>query len=190
MGSPIKNPSLSLCIGILLLFISLPSCKNDPQSVRSTSNIRMLDEQVIRYNRGVIKTEDQEIQDFLTRYQWDMTLTPTGLRYLIYRKGTGRKAEKGLSASVSYELRLLNGKLVYSSDSAGLKEILLGHGGVESVLEEGLLLLHQGDKAKFVIPSYLAFGLLGDQNMIPPGATLIYNIELVRLSEPQSNVHK
>jgi len=56
-------------------------------------------------------------------------------------------------------------------------------------LEEGLLLLHQGDKAKFIIPSHLAYGLLGDQKQIPPGATLVYDVELIQLNKPDRNVH-
>jgi FKBP-type peptidyl-prolyl cis-trans isomerase FkpA len=76
---------------------------------------------------------------------------------------------------------LLNGDLAYSSGQTGPKEFEIGHGGVESGLEEGILLLHVGDHAKFIVPSHLAFGLLGDQNKIPQRATLVYDIELVKL---------
>ena len=57
----------------------------------------------------------------------------------------------------------------------------LGSGGVESGLEEGILLLKLGDKARFIIPSYLAHGLSGDQDKIPPKATLIYTIKIIDL---------
>jgi FKBP-type peptidyl-prolyl cis-trans isomerase len=103
---------------------------------------------------------------------------------MIYYTGSGKAAVKGMQASVRFTLRLLNGQQIYSSDSAGLKEITLGYSGVETGLEEGLLHLHQGDRAKFIIPSYLAFGLLGDQHKIPPGATLVYDLELVDLKIP------
>ena len=56
----------------------------------------------------------------------------------------------------------------------------VGKGEVISGLEEGILLLHIGDKAKFIIPSHLAYGLLGDDNEIPTKATLIYDIEVVQ----------
>jgi len=184
-----NNLSSGLLFCIFLAFLTISSCKNDPEPIRSTSNIRMMDEKVIGYNRGVIRNEDQEIRDFLTRYRWDLTVTPTGLRYFIYHFGDGRKSEKGLTALFGFELRLLNGKLIYSSDSAGQKKIVLGHGEVEVGLEEGLLLLHQGDKAKFIIPSHLAYGLLGDQKQIPPGATLVYDVELIQLNKPDRNVH-
>jgi FKBP-type peptidyl-prolyl cis-trans isomerase len=41
--------------------------------------------------------------------------------------------------------------------------------------------MHVGDRAKFIVPSHLAFGLLGDQNKIPQHATLVYDIELVKI---------
>ncbi|HOI87851.1 MAG TPA: FKBP-type peptidyl-prolyl cis-trans isomerase, partial [Lentimicrobium sp.] len=73
------------------------------------------------------------------------------------------------------------GDEIYNSDKDGLKEFLIGRGGVESGLEEGILLLRVGDKAKFIIPSHLGFGLLGDQNLVPPKSTLIYDLELISL---------
>jgi len=58
---------------------------------------------------------------------------------------------------------------------------VVGHGGVESGLEEAVLLLHAGDKARIIIPSHLAYGLVGDDDKIPARATLIYEIELIEL---------
>jgi len=170
-----------LRMGFPAMLLLLSSCRDTPQPVKSSSNIRMTDEKLINYNRGVIKSEDQEIEDFLVRYQWKMQTTPTGLRYFIYRQGSGVKSGKGLLARMNYELRLLNGQVIYTSDSLGPKEFIIGYGGVESGLEEAVLLLRQGDKAKIIIPSHLAYGLLGDQQKIPPGATLVYDLELIEL---------
>ena len=78
-------------------------------------------------------------------------------------------------------IRLLNGETIYRSENKGIKEFLIGKGGVESGLEEGILLLHQGDKARFIIPSHLAFGLLGDSDKIPEKASLVYDVELIKI---------
>jgi FKBP-type peptidyl-prolyl cis-trans isomerase len=141
----------------------------------------MMSDSIVNYNRGVVRTEDQQIEDFISRYNWKMIKTGTGLRYLIYKKGKGEKAGKGKIAVIGYTLRFLNGNLCYSSDKEGLKEFKIGYGNVESGIEEGILLMHVGDRAKFIVPSHLAFGLLGDQNKIPQQATLVYDIELVKL---------
>ncbi len=170
-----------LQLGFLTLLLLLASCGDSPQTAKSTSNLRMTDEKLINYNREMIKSEDQKIEDFLARYRWEMEITPTGLRYLIYQKGSGAKPRKGLLARMNYELKLLNGQVAYTSDSLGPKEFIIGYGGVESGLEEAVMLLREGDKAKVVIPAYLAYGLLGDQQKIPPGATLVYDLELIEL---------
>jgi FKBP-type peptidyl-prolyl cis-trans isomerase len=78
-------------------------------------------------------------------------------------------------------VRLIDGSEIYSSDQSGNKEFVIGRGGVESGLEEGILLMRQGDRAKFIIPSHLGFGLLGDQDKVPPKSTLIYDLELLEL---------
>jgi FKBP-type peptidyl-prolyl cis-trans isomerase len=57
----------------------------------------------------------------------------------------------------------------------------IGHGGVETGLEEAILLMKVGDRAKLVIPSHLAHGFFGDDERIPPRATLIYDIKIVNL---------
>jgi FKBP-type peptidyl-prolyl cis-trans isomerase FkpA len=168
-------------VAFLLLSLWLISCSEEPHPSRSTRNLSMMSDSLVNFNRAVILTEDQQIEDFVTRYGWKMQKTGTGLRYLIFKKGQGMKAEKGKVAVIRYTLRLLNGNLIYSSERSGLKEFKIGYGGVESGVEEGILFMQVGDRAKFIVPSHLAFGLLGDQNKIPQRATLVYDIELVKL---------
>lgn len=165
----------------LLVLMLACSCGEPPRPVKATSHLRLADEKLIEYNRGIMKTEDQEIKDFLNRYHWDMIRTPTGLRYLIYHQGQGSRAARGMHAKYHYSLTLLDGRHVSSSDSLDAVTIELGHGGIAQGLEEGLLLLCTGDRAKFIIPSHLGFGLLGDRHGIPPGATLVYDVELLEL---------
>jgi len=110
-----------------------------------------------------------------------MLKTATGLRYFIIEKGNGPVAKEGKTVRFEYEVKLISGDIIYSSDQSGTKDFTIGSGGVESGLEEGILMLRVGDKARFVIPSYLAHGLSGDQGKIPPKATLIYTVKLIEL---------
>jgi len=171
----------SLWTVVILILIFDSSCNEQPQPSHSTSHLGMMSDSIVNYNRGVVRTEDQQIDDFIARYGWQMNKTGTGLRYLIYKKGNGKKAVKGKIAVIGYTLRFLNGDLCYSSAKEGPKEFKIGYGNVESGIEEGILLMHVGDRAKFIVPSHLAFGLLGDQNKIPQHATLVYDIELVKI---------
>jgi FKBP-type peptidyl-prolyl cis-trans isomerase FkpA len=162
-----------------LLMISCHSNKNSSQQENIDS--REMDEHLIYANKQVVKEEAEQIERFIRRYHWKMKKTGSGLRYEIYSKGTGIKAEPGKLAVLKYNVRLISGTEIYSSDKNGLKEFIIGHGGVESGLEEGILLLRAGDRAKFIIPSHLGFGLLGDQDKVPPKSTLIYDLELIAI---------
>ena len=106
--------------------------------------------------------------------------TESGLRYKMIQKGNGKKAENGTTVSVHYEGSLENGK-VFDSSYPRKKpiEFPLGKGNVIEGWDEGIALLQVGDKARFVIPSYLAYGSSGAGGVIPPDATLIFDVELM-----------
>jgi len=109
--------------------------------------------------------------------------TPSGLRYKILQQGNGIKAKKGSQVSVHYKGQLLNGQVFDSSYTR--KEPINFQVGVGQVIagwDEGLLLLNVGDKARFVIPSNLAYGSRGAGGVIPPNATLIFDVELMKVS--------
>jgi FKBP-type peptidyl-prolyl cis-trans isomerase len=107
--------------------------------------------------------------------------TNSGLRYKIIQKGNGKNAEKGKTVSVHYKGMLLDGSVFDSSYPRKEPiEFTLGVGQVISGWDEGIQLLQVGDKARFVIPSDLAYGSRGAGGVIPPNATLIFDVELMK----------
>ena len=106
--------------------------------------------------------------------------TESGLRYKMIQNGTGKQAENGKTVSVHYEGSLESGK-VFDSSYPRKKpiEFRLGQGQVIEGWDEGIALLKVGDKARFVIPSYLAYGTAGAGGVIPPNATLVFDVELM-----------
>ena len=106
--------------------------------------------------------------------------TETGLRYQFIQRGSGKKAENGKTVSVHYSGQLADGK-VFDSSYARKKpiEFPLGRGNVIEGWDEGIALLQVGDKARFVIPSHLGYGSRGAGGVIPPNATLIFDVELM-----------
>lgn len=106
--------------------------------------------------------------------------TASGLRYQIIQKGDGAKAEKGKKVSVHYKGQLPDGTVFDSSYKRNQPlEFALGVGQVIPGWDEGVGLLKVGDKARFVIPSDLAYGSAGAGGVIPPNATLIFDVELM-----------
>lgn len=106
--------------------------------------------------------------------------TDSGLRYKIIQKGNGKKAEKGKTVAVHYKGSLIDGTEFDSSYKRKQPiEFQLGVGQVITGWDEGIQLLQVGDKARFVIPSHLAYGERGAGGVIPPSATLIFDVELM-----------
>jgi FKBP-type peptidyl-prolyl cis-trans isomerase len=106
--------------------------------------------------------------------------TTSGLKYGLVEKGKGVKAEKGKKVTVHYTGFLENGDVF---DSSVLRnqpiEFKLGVGQVIPGWDEGVTLLREGDKAKFIIPYPLAYGEDGRPPMIPAKSVLIFNVELI-----------
>lgn len=106
--------------------------------------------------------------------------TPSGLRYKILQEGNGKPATKGSNVSVHYKGQLVDGQVFDSSYQRKEPiDFTIGVGQVISGWDEGIQLLKVGDKARFVIPSNLAYGSQGAGGVIPPNATLIFDVELM-----------
>jgi FKBP-type peptidyl-prolyl cis-trans isomerase len=109
--------------------------------------------------------------------------TASGLRYKMIQEGKGTQAEQGNKVSVHYEGSLLSGQVFDSSYKRSEPiDFQLGVGQVIPGWDEGIALLKVGDKARFVIPSDLAYGAAGAGGVIPPNATLIFDVELMGVS--------
>ena len=109
--------------------------------------------------------------------------TSSGLRYKILQNGEGKQAVKGATVSVHYKGQLLDGTVFDSSYKRKQPiEFPLGIGQVIAGWDEGILLLKVGDKARFVIPSKLAYGERGAGGVIPPNAALIFDVELMEVN--------
>jgi FKBP-type peptidyl-prolyl cis-trans isomerase FkpA len=176
----IEMRSATLC---LCLFLGLATifcyCARRESSDNNSNTAPPKD--LVAVNKYLVKKNQQNIINFVHRKGWDMKETSTGLWFMIYEHGSGAKAKKGNSISLSYSVSLLDGNLCYNSDSLGLKTFRIGSGHVESGLEEAALLLRQGDKARLILPPHLAYGLPGDNNLIPPRSTILYELTVVQI---------
>jgi len=110
-----------------------------------------------------------------------MKETESGLKYIISKKGSGPNAKKNDLLSVHYSLQLVDGSEIDSSFTRGAPiEFTCGVGQVIKGWDEAMQLLNKGSKARLVIPSELGYGSVGAGNgVIPPNATLIFDVELV-----------
>jgi peptidyl-prolyl cis-trans isomerase A (cyclophilin A) len=126
--------------------------------------------------------EKRRAEEELDKHSAGFEKTASGLRYQIIQKGNGTKATKGKKVSVHYSGALTNG-MVFDSSYKRKQPIdfVLGIGQVIPGWDEGIQLLQVGDKARFVIPSDLAYGSRGAGGVIPPNATLVFDVELMEV---------
>ncbi len=127
-----------------------------------------------------IEAAKKQAEEAMEKLAAGFEKTESGLRYQFIQRGSGKKAENGKTVAVHYEGSLENGK-VFDSSYPRKKpiEFRLGQGQVIEGWDEGIALLQVGDKARFVIPSYLGYGTSGAGGAIPPNATLIFDVELM-----------
>lgn len=169
---------LFAAVVLMILF----SCVNRNETEQTPMiNPSEYDENLMEANRMMTRSEDDQIQDFVHRMGWKMSTSPSGLRYWIYKTGDGNPVEKLSIVRFNFKVELINGFLCYDSEVDGYQEIQLGRSTAPGGLEEGLAMMKEGDRAKLILPSHLAFGLLGDQDKIPTRAILIYDVEVLQV---------
>ncbi|MBN1416966.1 MAG: FKBP-type peptidyl-prolyl cis-trans isomerase [Bacteroidales bacterium] len=165
---------------LMLFLILISTCRREEKKV-SDEEYRLTKEALVGVNRILVKKDAEKIKAYANRRNWDMKQTDSGLWYMIMGGGNGQTAVSGERITLKYRLELLDGTLCYTSDSLGLKQFRIGQGGVESGLEEGVILLRMGDKARLILPPHLAHGLNGDGNRIPARAIIIYEVEVIAI---------
>lgn len=165
----------------LIAIITILSC--DTQQVEVETIQIPTAEETAQMNKEWIEEENLLINQFVERNEWEMTKSESGLRYLIYEKGEGKEAKSGMSAMVSYSISLLDGKEVFTTKEIGPQPFLIERDNIETGIHEAITYLKVGDRAKIIIPPYLAHGLLGDNGKIPPMATLVFDLRLLGVSE-------
>lgn len=143
--------------------------------------------------------ETNAANKYIEDHKLQLKSTASGLKYVITRATVNKKVLSGDTLLVNYIGRTTEGKVFDSSiesaaREAGLQQpgreyaplkVVVGQGQVIKGWDEGLQLLTQGSKAILVIPSKLAYGDQGAGDDIKPFSTLIFNIEVVKVTHPK-----
>lgn len=162
-----------------LTLLSNSACEDKSK----TKNVEPIDleQTLIDSHKMKIKVEDEMIDQYVEKNDWvDVNKTGTGLRYEIYDKTDGPLLKNEDLAIVAYSLHLLNDTLIYQTQNRP-DQIIVGHDDYPSGLHEGLLFMKEGEKARFVLPSHLAFGVTGNQIDIPMNSSLVYDLHLLSI---------
>jgi FKBP-type peptidyl-prolyl cis-trans isomerase len=167
---------LFLLAGFLLVTCRSAPKQDNPVPITPEEEKEML----ININKFLVKKDIDLIRAYAERRGWNMEVTESGLFYEIYEQTSRERAMQGMNIRINYSLSLLDGTICYTSDKDGAKEFILGKSHEVSGLEQGVEMMRVGEKARFIIPPHLAYGLLGDENRIPARSIIVYEVELLR----------
>tara|TARA_B110000003_G_scaffold176185_1_gene175666 strand:+ start:6089 stop:7081 length:993 start_codon:yes stop_codon:yes gene_type:complete len=130
----------------------------------------------------LLMIQQQKAQDEIDKISKGFTTTDSGLKYKINKPTDGANAKNGDKVRVHYSGKLTNGSEFDSSFKRNKPfEFIVGEGRVIKGWDEALKILKLGENATFVIPSNLGYGARGAGGVIPPNATLVFEIELLEI---------
>ena len=166
---------LSLAMAALLL-AGMASCNNSSSNETTTEEATPDYGQQIKDN----KTIGREFMEQNAKND-SVVQTQSGLQYMVLKEGTGAKPGPTDEVTVHYTGKLLDGTVFDSSVERGepatfpLDKVIAGW-------TEGLQLMSEGSKYRLFIPSELAYGSKGTQNILP-NSTLIFDVELIKVEK-------
>ncbi|MEW5846357.1 MAG: FKBP-type peptidyl-prolyl cis-trans isomerase [Bacteroidota bacterium] len=164
----------------MIFTLLLLACNSSPnKSVEAGKSFLNTKQKLMGINQQLTGKDRELIKAYIDRHKLTMKENPSGLFAYVYGNGSGSHPKKGDLVTYYYRVTLLDGVECYKSEPGKPKNFVVGHGGVESGLEEGITLMRKGQKAVFILPPHLAHGLIGDMDKIPPRASIVYEVELV-----------
>ena len=172
------KPFLLTCLSFWLVACHSESGTKKDQPL----NQEKIKQQFVKANQQLVVKENDEMDYYQKSHQMPFIKTKSGIRYFVYKTSAkGDSIKNGDIIKIEYTVSLLDGTICYSSKNDGAKKITVGMEDVEDGLHKALTYFKSGDKARILIPSHLAHGLLGDTKKIPPQSPIMYDIDIISI---------
>lgn len=128
------------------------------------------------------EVQEETIESKIEKGELKVVETKTGLKYVDIKEGTGNAPRKGDIVVVHYTGTFEDGRKFDSSVDRGTPfEFRLGMGQVIKGWDEGVATMKEGGKRRLIVPGNLAYGKRGVPGVIPSNATLIFDVEFIKI---------
>lgn len=163
---------LGLLTAILCMFLAA-SCRDVPTLDLQPTADNNLKESLIDANRTIARSEETQIDAYVSRRGWQMQRLATGPRVMVVQQGSGPKVEYEDTVGITYSVEALGGQRIYTdvADTVVVGRLLPTRG-----IDAALRTLRRGDRARIILPSEQAYGVLGDGHRITTRMVLIYDL--------------
>jgi gliding motility-associated peptidyl-prolyl isomerase len=176
----------------LVLFgaLSILACKSPearwPVTQKSGSYIN----ESIKRNQKIVAAQEEIIQQIIEADSSNNYISsPNGFWYYYNKKDTvaGYTPKFGDEVNFDYDLRALNGTVIYSEEELETRTYVMDKEKLFSGLREGLKLMQEGETVTFLFPSHKAFGYYGDKNKIGADVPVISTVTLNKITPENNN---
>tara|TARA_B110000003_G_scaffold276509_1_gene323422 strand:- start:14178 stop:14708 length:531 start_codon:yes stop_codon:yes gene_type:complete len=168
-----------------IFLMTLVSCKNQdarrPITVSKTYTLAS----TVNFFREINKVEERKIENYIKKDSlFDYNKSPNGFWYQYITKidSDSNTPKKGDLVEISYEILDLNNRILYSKETIGIREYIIDKEDFILALQIGVKLMKEGETIKFIIPSFNAFGVLGDENKIGMNTSIIITLTLININ--------
>lgn len=165
---------------IMLLGLMLGGCRQVPVVELDDPKGDSLTEHLINANRIHAKGEDNQIDNYVARRGWEMKRLGGGARVMETVHGTA-PVVSGDTVAIAYRVETLGGKVIYAevADTVVAGRIGRGRGYSPQGFDAALRTLSYGSKARVILPSEQAYGVIGDGDHIGSRTVLVYHVEKI-----------
>jgi FKBP-type peptidyl-prolyl cis-trans isomerase FkpA len=165
----------------LLLCMTLFACRKQPQIPANKVQEESVAEDMMKLNKLLAEVEQQDINEYIAKQKLQPQADSMGFWYIVTKPGNGKAINKGTTVEIGYSLELLDGTICFDTKKNGNRTLVIGKVEDERGLNMALEKLTENAEATLIIPSHLAFGVLGNHSSVPPRSPVIYRINYLKI---------